>query len=87
LADYTSITPKTNFHHLDAFCDKDGYISDAMTRSAWSVDFIDQGATTLVKVAIKHKKLEDLEKIIEMGFKEGFTMAMENLDELFIPLN
>jgi len=25
----------------------------------------------------------DLEKIIEMGFKEGFTMAMENLDQYF----
>jgi hypothetical protein len=36
-----------------------------------------------VDIAIKHDKLSDLEKIIEMGFKEGFTIAMEGLDEIF----
>jgi uncharacterized protein YndB with AHSA1/START domain len=46
-----------------------------------------QGETTLVNVSIKHDTLEDLEKIIEMGFKEGFTMAMGNLDELFSTYN
>lgn len=38
--------------------------------------------TTLVNVLLSSKSLEDLEKIIEMGFKEGFTSAIENLDAL-----
>ncbi|MEQ8475275.1 SRPBCC domain-containing protein [Fulvivirga sp.] len=83
LADYSEIDTKNSFKHLDAFCDLEGNISDAMPRSAWSTKFTNQGETTLVNVSIKHDTLEDLEKIIEMGFKEGFTMAMGNLDELF----
>lgn len=31
-------------------------------------------------IGIEYDELADLEKIIEMGFKEGFTMALENLD-------
>lgn len=82
LADYTSITPKTNFKHLDAFCDAEGNISDAMPRSNWDLNFIAQGDTTLVAITITHEKLADLEQLIEMGFKEGFTMALDNLDEI-----
>jgi hypothetical protein len=31
---------------------------------------------------IKHKELADLEKMIEMGFKEGFTMTLNYLEDL-----
>jgi uncharacterized protein YndB with AHSA1/START domain len=82
LADYKSITPKTNFNYLDAFCDLEGNITD-FPRSDWNVTFNDQKNTTLVEITIKHESLSDLEKIIEMGFKEGFTIAMEGLDKIF----
>lgn len=39
----------------------------------------------LVLIEIKCDELSDLEKIIEMGFKEGFTAALENPDELVNP--
>lgn len=83
LADYTSITPKTNFKHLDAFCDAEGNINTDMPRSEWDLNFIAQGETTLVDITIIHQSLADLEMQIEMGFKEGFTMALENLDQIF----
>jgi uncharacterized protein YndB with AHSA1/START domain len=83
LADFTSITPITNFRFLDAFCDATGNISGEMPRSDWDVAFVDKGNTTLVNIAIKHQTLADLEKIIAMGFKEGFTIALNGLDELF----
>ena len=82
LADFTSITPKTNFKFLDAFCDALGNLNDEMPRSDWDVAFVDKGNTTMVNIAIKHKTLADLEKIISFGFKEGFTMALNNLDEI-----
>lgn len=82
LADYTSISPKTNFQHLDAFCDSEGNINEEFPRSDWNVDFAEENGTTTVYVKIKHENLSDLEMIIEMGFKEGFTMALENLDTL-----
>ena len=34
----------------------------------------------MVSIEIEFNNLSDLEKIIEMGFKEGFTAALENLD-------
>lgn len=83
LADFTSITPKTNFKYLDAFCDNEGNLNNDFPRSDWDVNFSEQGDTTFVDIAIKHEKLSDLEKIIEMGFKEGFTIAMEGLDKIF----
>jgi uncharacterized protein YndB with AHSA1/START domain len=83
LADYTSITPAKNFKFLDAFCDSEGNISKDLPRSHWNVDFSGSGDSTVVHVEIKHEKLSDLEKIIEMGFKEGFTIALEGLDEIF----
>ncbi len=32
-------------------------------------------------ITVQYEELADLEKIIELGFKEGFTMAMQNLDQ------
>ena len=84
LEDYTSITPKTNFKHLNAFCDDLGNINKDFSRSNWSVDFTESDGSTVVFVEITHKRLEDLEKYIEMGFKEGFTMALQNLDEVLL---
>ncbi|WP_036384400.1 SRPBCC domain-containing protein [Muricauda sp. MAR_2010_75] len=87
LADFTSITPKTNFQYADAFCDENGNINEEFPRSKWNLDFENQENTTLVNITIKHENLEDLEKIIEMGFKEGFTMALDHLEELIMQKN
>ena len=83
LADFTSITPKTNFKYFDAFCDSKENLIDELPRCDWNVDFVGTNKTTMVSIAIKHQNLADLEKNIELGFKEGFTMALDGLDELF----
>ncbi|MEZ4811292.1 MAG: SRPBCC domain-containing protein [Allomuricauda sp.] len=82
LADYTSITPIANFKYLDAFCDENGTINEEFPRSDWNLDFAEKEDLTLVNIIIKHKSLADLEKIIELGFKEGFTMTLNYLAEL-----
>lgn len=83
LADYTSIHPKTNIKWLDAFCDNEGNLNTEFPRSDWDVTFSEKDNSTFVDVIIKHEKLSDLEMIIQMGFKEGFTIAMEGLDKIF----
>lgn len=82
-ADYTSITPKSNFRYRDGFCDSEGNRLDDKPPSDWDVSFLERNGITTVNVSIKHAKLSDLEQLIEMGFKEGFIMALGNLDELF----
>lgn len=81
-ADYKSVDAQKSFSNLNAFTDEDGNVSQDAPRSLWKNSFDRSGDTTTVSIVIKHDKLEDLEKYIEMGFKEGFTMGLGNLDEL-----
>lgn len=81
-ADYSAIKLNESFSALDAFCDEAGTINTAFPRSLWTNTFTANGPHTTVSIAISYTALSDLEKIIEMGFKEGFTMGLSNLDEL-----
>lgn len=80
-ADYEKITPLKNYSGLDAFCDEHGTINPEFPRTLWSVTFNQTGETTTVHVVNTFNALEDIEKIIQMGFKEGFSMALGNLDQ------
>ncbi|HEY6503696.1 MAG TPA: SRPBCC domain-containing protein [Chitinophagaceae bacterium] len=81
-ADYNSVTPHKSFIAEDAFCDENGNINHDFPRMLWKVMFSKSGDGTKVDIEIKFATVEDLEKIIEMGFQEGFTAAHGNLDEL-----
>jgi len=80
-ADYKHIETHKSFSGLDAFCDESGIINETFPRSLWNNEFISDGENTMVNITIKYNSLSDLEKIISLGFKEGFTMALGNLDE------
>lgn len=82
-ADYGSITPLESFSAKDAFCDSEGNINSDFPRSTWFNHFSGSDDLTKVSIKITYDKLSDLEGIIQMGFKEGFTAGLENLDELF----
>ncbi|MBD0724996.1 ATPase [Flavobacterium sp. L1I52] len=79
--DYQKIELLKNFSGLDAFCDENGAINTDFPRTVWTNTFTDNGETTTVNIVAQYEKLADLEQIIAMGFKEGFTMALGNLDE------
>jgi len=85
IQDYTSISPKTNFKMLNAFADKDE--NPALPGSEWDLSFSEQDGTTTVRVAIYNESLERMEKMIEMGFKEGFTMTLSYLETLLETLS
>lgn len=80
--DYKSIDPYKSFSGLDAFCDENGNTNTEMPRTRWTNVFSAEGGNTLVSITLQYERLADLEKIIELGFREGFSMAMGNLDEL-----
>lgn len=82
---YTSITPKTNFKMFNTFADKDE--NPALPGSDWDFTFIDQGETTKVRITIYNESLERMEKMIAMGFKEGYTVSMQNLEALLTSLS
>lgn len=78
---YERIEPQQLYAGIDGFCDVDGNLNEAMPRMRWENSFEAYGDGTAVHVKIQMEKLEDLEAIIAMGFKEGFTMGLQNLDE------
>jgi uncharacterized protein YndB with AHSA1/START domain len=82
---YTSISPKTNFKMLNAFADKDE--NPELPGSDWDYTFSEQDGKTTVHIIIYNESLARMEKMIEMGFKEGFTMSMSNLENLLQTLS
>ena len=85
IQEYTSITPKTNFKMYNAFADKEG--NPELTGSDWDYNFSEQNGKTKVSIAIYNESLARLEKMIEMGFKEGSMMTMKNLENLLTTLS
>lgn len=82
---YTSITPKTHFTLLNAFADKDE--NPQLPGSEWDIRFSEDNGTTTVSISIYNESLERMEKMIEMGFKEGLSMTMKNLEEVLAKLS
>jgi uncharacterized protein YndB with AHSA1/START domain len=80
--DYETITPNKFFSGTDAFCDENGNTTNEFPTMHWDISFTPSGNTTKVEVEITFASQEDLNKIVEMGFKEGFAAAHTNLDEL-----
>jgi len=80
-ADYKKISPQKSYTALDAFTDEKGNINNEFPRTLWTNVFSKLGENSIVNITLQYESLEDLEKVIQLGFKEGFTMAMENLDK------
>jgi len=82
---YTSISPKTNFKLFNAFADKDE--NPDLPGSDWDLNFSEQNGTTTVRVSIYNESLARMEKMIEMGFSEGFKLTLNSLEELLTKLS
>ena len=73
-----------------AFADKDE--NPELPGSDWDFNFSEQDGpdgyrVTKVSITIYNESLARMEKMIEMGFKEGYAMQMKNLDELLATLS
>ncbi len=77
---YLSISPKTNFKMYNTFADKDE--NPEYPGSEWEYNFSEKNGKTTVHITIFNESLVRMEKMIEMGFKEGFTASMTNLENL-----
>jgi len=80
ITSYVKIELEKMFLANNGFCDANGTINPNMPMSKWKMEFSDMGKNTLVYGQMQFPDLAQLEQNIAMGFKEGLTMAMENLD-------
>ena len=81
--DYLTVQPKQRFTVVDTFCDENGNPNDELPNMNWNIQFVPDGNGTTVQIEIQFTKDTDLQKILDMGFEEGFTAALVNLQEMF----
>ncbi|MCB0765951.1 MAG: SRPBCC domain-containing protein [Flavobacteriales bacterium] len=80
--DYETIRPKSYFSGNDAFCNEHGEANDIKPRVRWEARFEPENGGTLVRTTLHFASPKDLDQIIAMGFKEGYTMGLQQLEEL-----
>lgn len=80
LQKYISISPKTNFKIYNAFADKDE--NPELPGSEWDYKFSEQNGRTIVNITIYNESLARMEKMVEMGFTEGMSAMLQNLEDL-----
>lgn len=79
---YSAIEEGKSFNSSDAFSDDKGNVDNSMPVMQWQNTFEDKDGTTLLTVILTFNSPEALQKIVGMGFKEGFTMGLNNLEEI-----
>lgn len=86
LKDFTAIHPRRGFTYKSIFCDENGNVKPGTTSSLWVNTFSESEGMTLVVNDIKCESVEHLEAQIKMGFKEGYTMGLDQLEDLLARL-
>jgi uncharacterized protein YndB with AHSA1/START domain len=83
LVEFIKIQPKSSFSTKNSFCDENGNSINNVF-SLVKNSFRAGAETTTVHMEKKFDNLTDLEMMISKGFKEGLSMALNNLDEYFL---
>ena len=80
--DYLEIEPEHRFKSDDAFTDANGNVNESLPRQHIDTRLIAEGDRTKVVTVIEYASAEDMNRIFEMGFREGLTMAHDQLEAL-----
>ena len=70
---------------FNVFADKDE--NPEPPGSEWDYTFSEQDGKTTVHITIYNESLARMEKLIEMGFTEGYKASMKNLENLLATLS
>lgn len=81
--DYTAIRPHENFAIRDSFCDEEGNINPSLPVSTGTITFSNTADGTLVEFKMFYSNEKEIETMIEMGFEQGITTCLEQLERLF----
>ncbi len=79
---YISIDLHKSFTIEDAFCDADGNSNPELPVSRGSMNFTETANRTLVEFKMTYATEKDLQAIVEMGFEQGITLCLDQLNIL-----
>ena len=80
--DYEKINASESFTASKTFCDANGVVASGIPSSLWKHHFSEKASVTTVNIDIRYENAAHLEKMIEMGFKEGITVCLNQLEAL-----
>ena len=80
---YVAIDPLKSFMIEDAFCDEDGNFNAELPVSKGQISFATTPNGTRVDFKMIYPTESDLQKIVEMGFEQGITACLDQLEGLF----
>ena len=81
--DYTAIRPHESFEIKDSFCNEEGNVNTSLPVSTGSIVFTQTNNGTLVEFKMVYSSEEEIKTIIEMGFEQGITACLDQLEKLF----
>ena len=85
--EYTEIRPTELLCALDYFSDAAGAKSSELPESRWRVEFRADGpAATRLVTTISFENEADVQRLIDMGFEQGYVSALSNLEKLLATL-
>ncbi len=79
---YLAIDPQKSFAMEDGFCDEHGILNLAFPVSQGMNIFLPIPGGTRVEMSARYPSEADVEKIIEMGFEQGITICLEQLETI-----
>lgn len=85
-SNYISVVKEKSFTSKDGFCDENGTMNPALPQNLWENSFSPKNDKVQVDMLLTFDTLADLEKTLDMGFKEGMTTDLYQLDELLLRL-
>jgi uncharacterized protein YndB with AHSA1/START domain len=80
--DYKAIDPQKSIQIEDSFCDENGNPTPSLPVSRGSLVFTKTENGTKVEFKMTYEKEEDVQKMIEMGFEQGISICLDQLEVL-----
>lgn len=79
---YGEIMEHRSFDGIASFCNEEGDVDENVSGSQWLVGFtgVEEGAKVTINIHFASE--EAMKKQLEMGFEEGFTMGLSQLEEI-----
>lgn len=80
--DYLTIEPNESFTGKDGFSDENGTLDTTLPQNLWELRMSQTGNTVMVDMLLTFEKAEDIDTYIDMGFREGITQTLDQLEEI-----
>jgi len=78
---YIAIDPLKSYEMEDGFCDEEGHLNPDLPVSKGKMTFTKTATGTRVEFEMTYTTEADVQKIVEMGFEQGITVCLDQLEE------